>query len=136
MLNAYNVRMISRRLESKKVAILEEVLSIKFFLKHSLSIFVITHFRKSRYGCCPAGIFKSPDMVIVLLAFFFKKKPRYDCCHAGTYKSLGMVATLLAFSKSRQCSQPADTFKRPDCGSKPAGTFKRLDVAISLLVLS
>ena len=100
MLNAYNVRMISHRLELKKVAILEEVLSIKFSLKHSLSIFVITHFRKSRYGCCLAGIFKSPDMVIVLLTFK-KKKPRYDCCHAGTYKSPGMVATLLALSKSR-----------------------------------
>ena len=47
MLNAYSVRMTSRGLRSEKVAILEEVLSIKFYLKHSLSIFAIAHFQKS-----------------------------------------------------------------------------------------
>ena len=39
MFKAYKVRMTSRGLESKKVAILEEVLSIKFSLKRSLSNF-------------------------------------------------------------------------------------------------
>ena len=68
MLDAYSVRMISRRLRSEKAAILEEVLSIKFSLKYSLSIFAITHFQKSRYGFCPADIFKSPYMADILLA--------------------------------------------------------------------
>ena len=48
--NAYNVRMTGHGLKSEKAAILEEVLSIKFSLKHSLSIFVIAHSQKSRYG--------------------------------------------------------------------------------------
>ena len=68
MLDAYSVRMTSCGLGSEKAAILEEVLLIKFSLKYSLSIFAITHFQKSRYGCCPVGIFKSPDMVDILLA--------------------------------------------------------------------
>ena len=68
MLDAYSMRMTSRRLGSEKAAILEEVLSIKFSLKYSLSIFAITHFQKSRYGCCPASIFKSPDMADIQLA--------------------------------------------------------------------
>ena len=69
MLNAYNMRMTSQELRSEKVAILEDVLSIKFSLKHYLLIFVIAHFQKSRYGCCPAGI------------FFLKF--RYGCCPTG-----------------------------------------------------
>ena len=50
MLNAYSVRMTSCELRSEKAAILEEVLSIKFFFKHYFSIFTITHFQKSKYG--------------------------------------------------------------------------------------
>ena len=56
MLNAYSMRMTSCGHRSEKAALLEEVLSIKFSLKHSLSIFAIVHFQKSRYGCCPAII--------------------------------------------------------------------------------
>ena len=55
MLNAYSVRMNSRRLRSEKVAILEEVLSIKFSLRHALSIFAIAHFQ-------------NPDRANILLA--------------------------------------------------------------------
>ena len=68
MLNAYSIRMTNRGLGSEKAPILEEVLSIKFSLKDYLLIFAITHFQKSRHGCCPTGIFNSPDMVDVLLA--------------------------------------------------------------------
>ena len=74
MLNAYSVRMTSHGLGSKKAAILEKVLSIKFSVNHSLSIFKITPLSKSRHGCCPAGIFNSPDMVDVLLVH---KKSKY-----------------------------------------------------------
>ena len=49
MLNAYSVRITSCGLRSEKV-VLEEVLSIKFSLKHYLSIFTIVPFQKSRYG--------------------------------------------------------------------------------------
>ena len=45
MLNAYSERMTSCELRSEKVVNLEEVLSIKFPLKHSLSIFKIAHFQ-------------------------------------------------------------------------------------------
>ena len=38
--------------------------------------------KKSRYGYCPAGKFKSPDMVVVLLAYF---------------KTPDMVVVLLAY---------------------------------------
>ena len=50
MLNAYSMRMTSRKFRSEKAVILEEVLSIKFSLKHSPSIFAIAHFQKSKYG--------------------------------------------------------------------------------------
>ena len=55
MLNAYSVRMTSCELRSEKAAILEEVLSIKFFFKHYFSIFTITHF-------------KNPNMAAIMLA--------------------------------------------------------------------
>ena len=100
MLNAYSERMTNCGLKSEKDANLEEVLSIKLSLKHSLSIFAIGHF-------------KSLDMAVVLLAFKKKKKPRYGChpssifkksrhgcCPAGIFKSLNMVALLQAFLKS------------------------------------
>ena len=73
MLNAYSERMTSYGLRSKKVANLEEVLSIKFSLKNSLSIFAIAHFQ-------------SLDKVDILLEFKKKKK-----------KGLDMVVVLLAF---------------------------------------
>ena len=47
MLNAYNERMTSCGLRSKKAMNREEVLSIKLPLKHSLSIFAITHLQSS-----------------------------------------------------------------------------------------
>ena len=50
MLNAYNMRMTSHGFGSEKVVILEEVLSIKFSIKHFLSIFAIAYFQKFRYG--------------------------------------------------------------------------------------
>ena len=43
MLNAHSEIMTSCRLRSEKAANLEEVLSIKLPLNHSLSIFVIAH---------------------------------------------------------------------------------------------
>ena len=43
MLNAYSGIMTSCGLRSEKVVNLEEVLSIKLPLKHSLSIFAIAH---------------------------------------------------------------------------------------------
>ena len=43
MLKAHNEIMTSYGLRSEKVANLEEVLSIKLPLKHSLSIFAIAH---------------------------------------------------------------------------------------------
>ena len=49
MLNAYIMRMTSHGLRSEKVVILEEVLSIKFSLKHSLQIFAIAHIQKFIY---------------------------------------------------------------------------------------
>ena len=54
MLNDYSVRMTSHKLELEKTAILEEVLSIKFSLKYSLSIFAISHYQ-------------SPDMADISL---------------------------------------------------------------------
>ena len=45
MLKAHNEIMTSRRLQSKKATNLEKVLSIKLSLKHSLSIFAITHLK-------------------------------------------------------------------------------------------
>ena len=45
MLKAHSEIMTSRRLKSKKVANLEEVLSIKLYLKYSLSIFAIVHLK-------------------------------------------------------------------------------------------
>ena len=45
MLKAHSKIMISRRLKLEKAANLEEVLSIKLFLKHSLSIFAIAHLK-------------------------------------------------------------------------------------------
>ena len=54
MLNAYSERMTSCELRLEKIANLEEVLSIKLSLKHSLLIFAIAHSQ-------------SPDMVDVLL---------------------------------------------------------------------
>ena len=51
MLKAHSEIMTSRGLRSKKVANLEEVLSIKLSLKHSLSIFAIAYI-------------KSPDDVV------------------------------------------------------------------------
>ena len=122
MLNAYSMRMTSRGLGSDKAEILEEVLLIKFSLKHSLSIFAITHFQKTKYGCCPARIFKSTDMVVVLLAFskaqiwllsyWNFQKLKYGCCPAGIFKSSNMVVVLLAFlKKSRHGCRPVGTFK-------------------------
>ena len=61
MLNTYNVRMINYGLRSEKATNLEKVLSIKFSLKCSLSIFAIAHFQKCRYGIYPASTFKRPD---------------------------------------------------------------------------
>ena len=51
MLKAHSEIMTSRGLRSEKAANLEKVLSIKLSLKHSISIFAITHF-------------KSPDGVV------------------------------------------------------------------------
>ena len=45
MLKAHNEIMTSRRLISEKAVNLEEVLSIKLSLKHSLSIFAIAHLK-------------------------------------------------------------------------------------------
>ena len=45
MLKAHSEIMTSRGLRSEKAANLENVLSIKFFLKHSLSIFAISHLK-------------------------------------------------------------------------------------------
>ena len=45
MLKAHNEIITSRGLRSKKAANLEEVLSIKLSLKHSLSIFAIAHLK-------------------------------------------------------------------------------------------
>ena len=45
MLKAHSEIMTSRELRSEKAANLEEVLSIKLFLKHSLSIFAIAHLK-------------------------------------------------------------------------------------------
>ena len=56
MLNAYNERITSCRLRSEKAMNLEELLSIKLSLKHSLSIFAIAHFQ-------------SPNKAHILLAF-------------------------------------------------------------------
>ena len=45
MLKAHNEIMTSRGLRLEKAANLEEVLSIKLSLKHSLSIFAIAHLK-------------------------------------------------------------------------------------------
>ena len=45
MLKAHSEIMTSRGLKSEKVANLEKVLSIKLYLKHSLSIFAIAHLK-------------------------------------------------------------------------------------------
>ena len=45
MLKAHSEITTSRGLRSEKVANLEEVLSIKLYLKHSLSIFAIAHLK-------------------------------------------------------------------------------------------
>ena len=45
MLKAHSEIMTSRGLRLEKAANLEEVLSIKLSLKHSLSIFAITHLK-------------------------------------------------------------------------------------------
>ena len=45
MLKAHNEIMTSRGLRLEKAANLEEVLSIRLSLKHSLSIFAITHLK-------------------------------------------------------------------------------------------
>ena len=45
MLKSHSKIMISRRLRSEKAANLEEVLSIKLSLKHSLLIFAIAHLK-------------------------------------------------------------------------------------------
>ena len=45
MLKAHNEIMTSRELKLEKAANLEKVLSIKLSLKHSLSIFAITHLK-------------------------------------------------------------------------------------------
>ena len=45
MLKAHSEIMTSRGLRSEKVANLEKVLSIKLYLKHSLSIFAIAHLK-------------------------------------------------------------------------------------------
>ena len=45
MLKAHSEIMTSRGLRSEKAANLEEVLSIKLSLKHSLSIFAIAHLK-------------------------------------------------------------------------------------------
>ena len=45
MLKAYSEIMTSRGLRSEKAANLEDVLSIKLSLKHSLSIFAIAHLK-------------------------------------------------------------------------------------------
>ena len=45
MLKAHSEIMTSRELGSEKAANLEEVLSIKLFLKHALLIFVIAHLK-------------------------------------------------------------------------------------------
>ena len=46
MLNAHSEIMISCKLKLEKAANLDEVLSIKLHLKHSISIFAIAHFKK------------------------------------------------------------------------------------------
>ena len=73
MLNDYSVRMTCHGLGFDKVVILEEVLSIKFSLKRSLSIFTIAHYQ-------------SPDVAISLLE---------------THQILDVASSLLALSKSR-----------------------------------
>ena len=80
MLNTYNERMTSCGLRLEKAANLEEVLSIKLSLKHSLSIFVITYFqspdkadilmvkkKKAQIWLLSYWHSKSPYMVIILL---------------------------------------------------------------------
>ena len=47
MLKAHNEIMTSRGLRSEKSANMEEVLSIKLSLKHSLLIFAIAHLKSS-----------------------------------------------------------------------------------------
>ena len=69
-------------------------------------IILLAFLKKSRYGCFPVGSFKSPDMVVVLLAFLspnmvvvllaFLKKSRYGCCPIGLFKS-PYIVILLAF---------------------------------------
>ena len=108
MLNAYNVRMTSHGLKSEKVSILEEVLSIKFSVKHSISIFAIVHFQKFRYGGYPTSTHKSLDMVVVLLTFKKKKKSKYGCCHVGIFKSTNMVVILLTFKKKKKSPDMTD----------------------------
>ena len=67
---------------------------------------------KSRHGCCPADIFKSSDIIVVLLTFLKiqtwllsywhlkKKESRHGCHPAGTFKikSSDMVVVLLTLS--------------------------------------
>ena len=50
MLKAHSEIMTSCELRSEKVANLENVLSIKLSLKHSLSIFAITHLKSPDGG--------------------------------------------------------------------------------------
>ena len=95
MLNAYSVRMTSRGLGSEKAVILEKVLSIKFSVNHSLSIFKITHFQSLdmvvvllAYSTVQIWLMsswytKNPNMVDVLLVH---KKSKYGCCPTGILK--------------------------------------------------
>ena len=72
-------------------------------------------------------------MVVVLLTFK-KKKPRYGCCPTDIFKSLDMVVVLLAFlKKSRLGCRPAGTFKikKSRHGCCPAGIFKKFQTWLS-----
>ena len=79
MLNAYSMRMTSHGLGSEKAVILEKVLSIKFSLKHSISIFAISHYQSLDMGDILLALtkvqiwlisywHKSPDVALSLLA--------------------------------------------------------------------
>ena len=71
------------------------------FLKAHIWLLSYWHFflKKPRYGCCPVDIFKSPDMVVVMLAFFFFLNSRHGCRPVDTFKikSPNMVVVLLEF---------------------------------------
>ena len=112
MLNTYIERMTNCGLRSEKAANLENVLSIKLSLKHSLSIFAIAHFqipykvdillafkkRKAQIWLLSCQHFKkkSPAMVVVLLAYLKIQIWLMSCWYI---KSPDMVVVLLAYLK-------------------------------------